>query len=71
MSNPKRKFVYSILITTTMLACTNRNMNDYVKLNIPEELKDNKEVVDKLQDDVDQLNKVFNSLEDATSNGYK
>jgi cytoplasmic iron level regulating protein YaaA (DUF328/UPF0246 family) len=35
-----------------------------VKLIIPEELKNNKEAVGRLEDDAKQLNRVFNSVED-------
>jgi hypothetical protein len=64
ITDSKLKFTLQILFFLFLLSCSTRSNKDYVKLSIPEEFKNNPEVVEKLQKDVDQLNKVFNSIDD-------
>lgn len=58
------KFALQFLVLFLLLSCSTRSNLDYVKLSIPDELKHETAVVDKLQKDVDQLNRVFNSIDD-------
>jgi hypothetical protein len=58
------KIPLQLLFFLVLLSCSTRSNRDYVKLSIPDELKNNAEVVEKLQKDADQLNRVFNSIDD-------
>ena len=58
------KIPLPLLFFLFLFSCSTRSNRDYVKLSIPDELKNKPEVVEKLQKDADQLNKVFNSIDD-------
>lgn len=58
------KYTFLFLCLIVLVACQTKSKTDYVQLVIPEELKTNKEVVEKLEDDAKQLNRIFNSIED-------
>ena len=59
-----RVFIQLIFLLLLLFSCATRSQKDYVKLVIPESLKNNKVAVEKLQEDAEQLNKVFNSMDD-------
>lgn len=58
------KYKFLLFCSLIIVGCQTKSKTDYVQLIIPEELKNNKEVVEKLEDDAKQLNRVFNSVED-------
>lgn len=58
------KYILPAALFFFAIACSTRSQREYVKLTIPEELRDHPEVVEKLEEDVEQLNRVFNSIDD-------
>ncbi len=63
-----KKALPTIFILAFLLSCQTEPQTDYVELIIPAELQNNEEAVEKLKSDAEQLNRVFNSVEEIMLN---
>ena len=67
----KKSIFTFCLILFAILSCEPESQTDYVNLEIPVELRNNKEAVKRLESDAKQLNRIFNSLEEMLDNIIK
>lgn len=65
--NYSRTFIFSLMALSFLLAaCATEEQHDYIQLEIPIELSDNRKIVHLLENNADRINTIINSLDDFT-----